>query len=84
MQITYNPVDYKFQWTEDWYEWDRAAAVKMALQARNAKAKQLRQEGMTVRVFTLKDQLISRGGIGSGKPHLDFCVSVYGLNVWQI
>jgi hypothetical protein len=80
-QRIFNPINYNFRWTEDgWYEWDAKAARKDALKARNTLAKQLRAEGKTVSVFTLKDQLVSKGGIGSGRPHIEEFVNSYGLN----
>ncbi|KKW13352.1 MAG: hypothetical protein UY48_C0002G0043 [Candidatus Gottesmanbacteria bacterium GW2011_GWB1_49_7] len=78
IQQGFNPADYCFQWTTDgWYEWDRKAAHKAALQARNARAKELRQRFAKVQCSTLPDQLITRGGIGSGRPEIDMGVSVY-------
>ncbi len=80
-QATYNPIDFCFAWTEDgWYSWDGKAAHKAALAARNAEARKLRKEGRQVFTFSLPDQLISRGGIGSGRPHIEHFVTVYGLN----
>ena len=81
MQQTFNPVRYGFSWTDDgWYDWDSKAGHKAALQARNAEVKRLRAEGRRVRCFTLRNQLISLGGIGSGRPHIEEIVTVYGLN----
>jgi hypothetical protein len=81
-QQTYNPIDYGFSWTnDDWYEWDSDAAHKAARQARDAQARDLKSEGFTVRKFSIPSQLISRGGIGSGRAHVEFVVSIYGINV---
>jgi len=81
MQRTFNPANYCFAWTDDgWYEWDRKEAHKQALRVRNRGAKRLRAQGMTVSCFTHSGQLISRGGIGSGHPHIELVVNVYGLN----
>ena len=84
-QQSFNPIDYTFQWTgEDetgWYEWDRTEAHKQALKARNAEAKRLRAKGHKVRCGTHRDQLMSRGGIGSGRPHIELHVNCYYLNV---
>ena len=82
MQKTFNPVNYNWKWTEDWYEWDSKAAHKAALKARNAEAKQLRAEGKVVKCFSNPNQLISRGGIGSGNPHIEVIVNCYGFNVY--
>ena len=80
MQQTFNPIDYGFEWTEDgWYSFDENAR-KEALRARNKEAKRLREQGYNVRCFTLSNQLMSKGGIGSGRPHIQLVVSVYGLN----
>ncbi len=83
MQMMFNPIDYGFAWTDDnWYTFDRKAAQKAALKARNAEAKRLEAQGKRVSKFTLPSQLISRGGIGSGKPHIEEVVNVYGLNAY--
>ena len=80
-QHVYNPANYNFTWTDGWYAWDSKAAHKAALSARNAKVKELRAAGRIVRPFTLSGQLITRGGIGSGKPEITMFCSCYGLNV---
>ena len=80
-QQSFNPIDYTFEWTDDWYKFDYEESHKMALKARNAKARELRKQGHTVRCFTLKHQRVSRGGIGSGRPHIEQVVNVYMLNV---
>ena len=82
IQKTFNPLDYGFSWTEDWYDWDSETAKKTALQERNKEVKRLKGEGYTVKPFTMSGQLCSRGGIGSGHPHVEFVVSVYGLNAY--
>ena len=80
-QQLFNPADYCFTWTADgWYEWDRKAAQRAALAARNAAAKALRAAGREVSCFSLPGQLITRGGIGSGRPEIDLMVTGYGLN----
>ncbi len=81
MQKSFLPIDYKFEWTEDWYKWDAEAGRTAALKARNAEAKRLKDKGHTVRKFSLRDQLISRGGIGSGKPHIELHMTCFLLNV---
>lgn len=77
MQKVFNPVNYTFKWTEDWYEWDRDAAHKAALKARNDEAKKLKAVGRRVGKYSTRDQLISKGGIGSGKPHISLVVNCY-------
>ena len=82
MQQTFNPIDYGFEWTKDgWYRFDYDGAHKRALAARNKRAKELRARGQTVRVSTLKNQRITRGGIGTSNPEITQVVSVYMLNV---
>lgn len=80
-QQIFNPIDYAFSWTDDgWYTWDSKAAVKHARQARDRAVKQLKADGRTVSKFSLPGQLVRRGGIGSGKPDVEFVVTCYGLN----
>lgn len=79
-QISFNPVDYHFEWTNDWYTWNREQAIKDARKARSAKAKQLRKDGWNVRLWSLSNQRITRGGIGSGHPEITAIVSVYYIN----
>jgi len=79
-QRSFNPVDYHFRWTTDWYEWDYEAAHKAALKARNEEAKRLADKGYKVRKSTLRNQRITRGGIGSGHPEIDHVVTIYQLD----
>lgn len=81
MQRTFNPADYNFEWIS-WndYRWNRKAAHKAALRARNDEVRRLRREGYTVTTFSLRDQIVSKGGIGSTRAHVEFCVNCYGLN----
>lgn len=78
-QQAFNPIDYTFEWTDDWYKWDYKESHKQARKVRSKAVKDLRSQGYTVRVFTLSNQLVSRGGIGSGQPHIEQVVSVYYL-----
>jgi hypothetical protein len=80
-QQLFLPLDYGFRWTEDWYEYDGKPAEQAALKARNAEFKRLKAEGHAVRKFSLGKQLVSRGGIGSGRPHIELVVPCYGLEV---
>jgi len=80
MQELFNPIETGFRWTETWYEYDGKEAEKAALKARNDRAKELKAKGYKVSKFSLGKQLISRGGIGSGRPHIELVVPVYGLN----
>ena len=38
-QETFNPVNYGFTWTADWYEFDQEQAVKAARKARDERVK---------------------------------------------
>lgn len=82
IQETFNPIDYLFEWTEDWYKWDRKKAHKAALYDRNTTARDLRKQGYKVHCQTLTGQLISSGGIGSKHPHIEHIVSVYMLTAY--
>ena len=82
-QRIYNPIDFGFQWTDDgWYDFDRKAAQSAALKARNAYVKQAKAQGKQVSTFSLPNQLITRGGIGSGKPQIEVIVNCYGVNIY--
>jgi hypothetical protein len=81
-QQHFNPANFHFAWTSDgWYEWDRKAAHSAALKARNAKAKALAAAGHRVVKSSIPNQLITRGGIGSGNPEISMFVTVYMLEV---
>lgn len=84
-QQSFNPVDYNFTWTDPqpgelygWYEWDSAAAHKAALSARNAAKRKLTALGYQPQCSS-SHSLVSRGGIGSGRPHVEFEVTVYRI-----
>ena len=81
-QQTFNPVDFgDFRWTDDnWYSWNQSAGQLEARRARDAKATILRKAGHQVRKFSLRNQVISRGGVGSGHSHVTFVVTVFGIN----
>lgn len=80
-QRIFSGVDYGFRWTDDdWYEYDGKVAEQAALRARNAFAKKLKDQGHSPVKFSLGSQLVSRGGIGSGKPHVDVWTKAYGVN----
>lgn len=80
-QESYNPIDTDyFRWTDDgWYTFDRPAAHKQAKHVRDCRVRSLRAVGKTVRVWTLRNQRITRGGIGTGHPEIDLVVNVYML-----
>lgn len=84
-QKIFSPINHGFQWTDDgWYTFDRKTAEKAALQERNAYAKAQKALGRDVTKFSLPSQLITRGGIGSGKPQIEVVCAVYGCNVWGV
>lgn len=71
-----------FGWEGDWYRWDPKAAQKSALKARNARAKELERAGYKVSKFSLGNQLLRRGGIGSGHPDIEIVVKCYVINIF--
>ena len=79
-QKLFNPVDYCFEWIYGWYTWNSKAAHTIARSARDQLAKELKQQGYTAHRFAIRNQLITRGGIGSGHPEVSFYVTVYGVN----
>lgn len=79
-QEIFSGIDHGFAWTDDWYEWDAKAGNAAALKARNARLKELRKQGKNPRGFTLGNQLVSRGGVGSGHPHIEEFTKCYGIN----
>ena len=85
IQKTFSPIDYGFAWTDDgWYEWDSKAARVAARKARDEEAKRLRKSGWNVKVYAIQNQLISKGGIGSGHPHIEAVVSVYMIDASRL
>jgi len=82
-QQSFNPINYNFSWTEDgWYKWDRTEAHKAARRARDTEMKAHRKAGGRCKGWTNRDQLIRRGGIGSGRPDVEFFVNVYMINYY--
>ena len=75
----FDPIDYGFRWTEDWYEFNRSVAIHQARKARDAQARQLKAKGREVRKFTLGSQLRTMGGIGTSRPEIELVVPVYGV-----
>ena len=81
-QKSFNPLHYGFAWTTDgWYTFDHTAAHKAAKADRDSEARRLRKAGHKVRCSVAKNNLMSQGGIGSGKPHIELSVDVYRLTV---
>jgi len=67
----------KFEWTpDDWYKLTPINAVH----TRNVRIKELKAKGYNPTKFSLGGQLLSKGGIGSGKPHIEYFTKVYGIN----
>jgi hypothetical protein len=79
-QALFDPIHYGFKWTADWYEFDRTKAMRAARNARDAVARKMRKQGREVRCFTIRDQLRTKGGIGTGHPQIEEVVNVYGIN----
>jgi hypothetical protein len=77
--VTFNPINYGFRWTEDWYEYDGKVAEDAAKKARDDYAAELKRDGYTVKKRSRRNNLISRGGIGSGHPHIELVVPVYSV-----
>lgn len=80
MQVTFNPVDFGFTWTDDWYLFDDDLCHSRAREARDFAFKDLKSQGKNPKRFTMHNQLIKRGGIGTGKPEIEVFVTVYGIN----
>ena len=80
-QQVFSPIKFGFEFTADgWYAFDRKDATAKARKARDDAARELKSEGYEVRKFSLPNQLVSMGGIGSGRPHIEEIVTCYGLN----
>ena len=88
---SFNPVDYGFKWIEQiirandgvdygWYEFNSLDAHELAKQKRDERAKELKSSGHKIVKHTLKNQLITRGGIGSGHPEISVIVTVYEVS----
>lgn len=86
MQEIFSASKFGFEWVrcDDgswWYSWEPTLAEKAARQARDARAKELVAQGKKVKKFSLGKQLITRGGIGTPYPQIEFHAACYGLNV---
>ena len=79
VERSYNPIDYGFTWTSDWYSWDGDLAMRSAVSDRYDDARELKARGYDVKLSTSPRQLITRGGIGSGHPEISLEVTVYLL-----
>lgn len=83
LQEIFDPIDFTFEWLGDWYTFDYHAGARAAQAARQKRVKELRKAGYDVRCDRLANQLISKGGIGSGKPHIELVVTCYMLNAYR-
>jgi hypothetical protein len=89
MDAVYDPTDYCFEWTppEDptnpfdvgWYKWDSVKAHEEAKAARDAHYNEMKKKGRKVKRSQMRNQLITRGGIGSEHPQVEFLVTIYRL-----
>lgn len=79
MTKTFNPIDYDFQWKNGWYEFDADVAAKMARRDRDLAASKIKAAGGHVRKWATRDQLMTRGGIGTPNPEIAVVVTVYGI-----
>lgn len=82
MQRIYNPIKFEFSFNdENLYTWHSKNAHKIARQQRDADAKEWKRRGYRVKKFSLQNQLVKAGGIGSGNPEINEIVTCYGFNV---
>ena len=79
--VTFDPTDYGFRWTEDWYEYDGKPAEDAAKKARDDYAREQRKSGRTVRKRSSRNNIRSLGGIGSNHPHIELFVPMYHVLV---
>jgi len=86
-QVIYSPADYAFAWTSPtaaepmgWYQWNRMEAHRLALRDRNKNVKLLRENGYNPVSFSLRNQTITRGGMGSCHTEITLVVTCYGAN----
>jgi len=69
--------DHYFSWRDDgWYTWDDKKAMATARKARDARARELAKAGYKTRRSTTKG-LMSFGGIGSGRAHIELWTPIY-------
>mgnify|MGYP001562560384 CR=1 FL=1 len=80
MQITFNPIDYSFAWTDDWYVFDEEVGSSKAIEACNFAYAKLKSLGKNPKRFTMQNQLMKRGGVGTGNPQIEIFVTIYGIN----
>ncbi len=65
--------------TKDW--WDVVETEMECRQRRDAYVKKVKAEGHKATKFSLGMQLMSYGGIGTGRSHCQIWVKSYGANV---
>ena len=83
---SFNPADYCFRWTPPpegqdfgWYEWNEHLAHKEAKRERDAMERLHVDAGRKVRKGTIRNQLITRGGIGTGRFNVEATAKIYTL-----
>jgi hypothetical protein len=81
--FSFNPVDFGFEWDGDWYKFDGPTANEAAKKARDAFAKKCKDQGIKVKKSTDRNQLMSKGGIGSGRPHIEVVVTVFHATILE-
>lgn len=75
----FNPIDYKFRWTESGYEWDAKAAHEEARKDWLAMDAELREDGLNPDKIIRYNVVITRGGHGTGRPEVTVTVTLYVL-----
>lgn len=87
-QDIFDGVRENFRWVEKetgsyWYKFDEEKARKSALRDRNEVAKEYKANGWNVRRWSLRGQVITRGGIGTPYPGITIVVTAYGFDAWR-
>jgi hypothetical protein len=78
-QMSFSPIRY-LVWTDDWYTFDYEAAHRQARQDRDSKARELQAQGYKVRKWSMPNQRMSAGGIGTPHPHIELICTAYMLD----
>jgi hypothetical protein len=86
-QLIFDGTDL-WRWVEEtpgrfWYEFDEKEAAKVAKARRDEAARKAKADGYGVKKFSMRNQSIRRGGIGSPYPEIDAVVHCYGVNVFE-
>jgi hypothetical protein len=81
-QHSFSPIDYTFKWDGNgWYDYDEDAGKVLAKKDRDDYAAELKRDGYKVRKSVRKNNLRSKGGIGSGNPHIELVVPSFLVTV---